>query len=51
LRGQQRVLDFDLRSTEREILAFIRKVVREAGAKGVVVGLSGGIDSAVVGAL
>ena len=33
------------------IIRFIRAVVKEAKADGVVVGLSGGIDSAVVGAL
>ena len=33
------------------ISAFVKKVVKDASAKGVVVGLSGGIDSAVVGAL
>ena len=32
-------------------MSFIRRTVREAGAKGAVLGLSGGIDSAVVGAL
>ncbi len=32
-------------------MRFVRAVVAKAGAKGVVVGLSGGIDSAVVGAL
>jgi NAD+ synthase len=31
--------------------AFIARIVRDASARGVVVGLSGGIDSAVVGAL
>lgn len=34
-----------------EIAGWIRKVVADAGAEGVVVGLSGGIDSAVVAAL
>ena len=34
-----------------EIAAWIRTMVHEAGKEGVVVGLSGGIDSAVVGAL
>ena len=34
-----------------EIADWIRKVVRDAGAKGVVIGLSGGIDSAVAAAL
>lgn len=36
---------------EREILTFIRRIVKGSGAKGVIVGLSGGIDSSVVGAL
>jgi len=45
------VLDIDLASAERRILKFIREVVKGAGAKGVVVGLSGGVDSAVAGAL
>jgi NAD+ synthase len=38
-------------AAEREIVAFIRRVVKDSGAKGVVLGLSGGVDSAVVGAL
>ena len=33
------------------IVSFIRRLVKSGSAKGVVVGLSGGIDSAVVGAL
>ena len=45
------ILEMNYSSAEREILSFIRGVVRDAGAKGVVLGLSGGIDSAVVGAL
>lgn len=45
------VLDLDLGAAEKEILQFIRKTVKQAGAKGVALGLSGGIDSAVVGAL
>ncbi len=44
-------LGLDYANAEREILRFIRKVVHDSGAKGVVLGLSGGIDSAVVGAL
>jgi len=35
----------------RRIAAFVRAVVKDAAASGVVVGLSGGIDSAVVGAM
>jgi NAD+ synthase len=49
-RGKE-VLDTDYASTEKEILGFIRKIVKESGSKGVVLGLSGGVDSAVVGAL
>lgn len=41
----------DLKGEERRITAFIRRVVARSGAKGVVVGLSGGVDSAVVLAL
>jgi NAD+ synthase len=36
---------------EKEILDFIKKIVSDAGANGAVIGLSGGIDSSVVGAL
>lgn len=36
---------------ERSLVGWIRDHVAEAGAKGVVYGLSGGLDSAVVGAL
>jgi len=35
----------------KRIVKFIRRKVKEAGARGVVVGLSGGVDSAVVTAL
>jgi len=45
------ILKLDYASVEKEIVDFIAKVVREPGAKGVAIGLSGGIDSAVVGAL
>jgi NAD+ synthase len=36
---------------KRKIITWIRKQVKDAGAKGVVLGLSGGIDSCVVAAL
>lgn len=36
---------------KKKIVAWIRRQVREAGAKGIVMGLSGGIDSAVVAGL
>ncbi len=38
-------------SAERKLASFIAKKVRDAGAKGVVLGMSGGIDSSVVAAL
>lgn len=41
----------DMKKAEQEIVAWIREQVRDAGSKGTVVGLSGGIDSAIVGAL
>lgn len=41
----------DLENAVNEILSFIRKEVRESGASGVVVGISGGIDSSVTAAL
>jgi NAD+ synthase len=44
-------LALDYSEAEAEILEFIRKVVLNAGASGAVVGLSGGIDSSVVGCL
>ena len=36
---------------EATVTAFIRRHVESAGAKGIVLGMSGGLDSAVVGAL
>jgi NAD+ synthase len=51
MRATQKQLSLDYEKVEEEILRFIRKVVSDAGAKGTVIGLSGGIDSAVVGAL
>lgn len=45
------LLDLKYAAVEKEIVRFIRKVVNDAGAQGVIVGLSGGIDSSVVGAL
>jgi NAD+ synthase len=41
----------DLSSAESEISGFIREAVMASGAEGVVVGLSGGVDSSVVVAL
>ncbi len=44
-------LSLDYAKVEKEIIRFIRKIVSDAGSKGAVIGLSGGIDSSVVGAL
>lgn len=44
-------LKLDLGGTTDEIVEFIRKMVEDAKAAGVVVGLSGGVDSSVVVAL
>jgi NAD+ synthase len=41
----------DWRKVEEEVLRFVRTTVAEAEANGVVLGLSGGIDSSVVAAL
>jgi NAD+ synthase len=41
----------DMQKIEDKIVDWIRQQVNDAGCKGVVVGLSGGIDSAVVGVL
>ena len=41
----------DYESTRQEIVAFIRNYVKHSGTTGVVLGLSGGIDSALVVAL
>jgi len=41
----------DLEAATDEIVVFIRKIVNASGAKGVVIGLSGGVDSSLVLAL
>lgn len=41
----------DLEAAVREITGFIKRTVEEAGSNGVVLGLSGGVDSSVVAAL
>ena len=41
----------EMRKVESRIVRWIKEQVKQAGCKGIVVGLSGGIDSAVVGAL
>lgn len=45
------VLDIDFAETQMRICRFIKEYVENAGAKGIVLGLSGGIDSAVIAAL
>ena len=40
--------NFDPAATERKICRFIQKEVQKSGANGVILGLSGGIDSALV---
>jgi NAD+ synthase len=45
------VVSLDYAAVERLIEDFIRGIVEEAGAKGVVVGVSGGVDSSTVLAL
>ncbi|MBI3840864.1 MAG: NAD+ synthase [Thaumarchaeota archaeon] len=44
-------LSVDLSTEEQRVCAFVRRVVKSAKAEGVVVGLSGGVDSAVTCAL
>jgi len=47
----KRSLRINLPAVERRLVAFIKRKVRGAGSEGVVVGLSGGVDSSVVVAL
>jgi len=44
-------LKLNLEEATNEIIEFIRKIVKDANAAGVVLGLSGGVDSSVVAAL
>lgn len=44
-------LPIDAKTEERRVISFIRRTVAASGATGVVIGLSGGVDSGVVGAL
>jgi len=44
-------LRFDFEKTLNEILTFIRKTVKDSNASGVVIGLSGGVDSTLTAAL
>jgi NAD+ synthase len=41
----------DMESVSRKLVIWIRKKVQEAGCRGVVLGLSGGLDSSVLGVL
>lgn len=45
------VLDIDFSEAQKRICRFIREYVENAGAKGIVLGLSGGIDSGTAAAL
>ena len=45
------VLEMDFIEVEKRIKRFIREYIEKAGASGVVLGLSGGIDSSTVAAL
>jgi NAD+ synthase len=45
------VLEMDFSETQKRICRFIKEYVENAGAKGIVLGLSGGIDSGTIAAL
>ena len=45
------VLEFELSEVEKRITRFIREYVENSGSDGIIVGLSGGIDSATIAAL
>lgn len=45
------VLDIDFSEAQTRIIRFIKEYVKNAGAKGVVLGLSGGVDSSTIAAL
>ena len=45
------VLEMDFSETQKRICRFIEEYVENAGAKGIVLGLSGGIDSGTIAAL
>ena len=45
------LLEMDFQETEKRICRFIKEYVENAGSKGVVLGLSGGIDSGTIAAL
>ena len=45
------LLDIDFSETQNRICRFIKEYVENAGAKGIVLGLIGGVDSATIAAL
>ena len=45
------VLEIDFSETQKRICCFIKEYAENAGAKGLVLGLSGGVDSATIAAL
>ncbi len=45
------LLEIDFSETQKRICRFIKEYVENAGTKGIVLGLSGGIDSATIAAL
>jgi len=45
------VLDMDFSTVEKRVCRFIKEYVEKAGAQGIVLGLSGGVDSATAAAL
>jgi NAD+ synthase len=51
LRLTSSLLDIDFPETEKRICRFIKEYIENAQAKGIVLGLSGGIDSATIAAL
>jgi len=51
LKLEPSIFDIDYSETQKRICRFIKEYVQNAGAKGVVLGLSGGIDSGTTAAL
>lgn len=51
LKLEAETLEMDWPETEDRIVRFIEDYVEKTGARGVVIGLSGGIDSSTVAAL
>ena len=45
------VLDLDMSEVEKRLLSFIDDYLKKTGARGIVLGLSGGVDSCIVAAL